>query len=92
MPGMRPASREDLEQAVAFCMGARREGILKLYVLHESGDLVGVFSSQKKLTDYIALCPTVTEFQMNPDGLSTFERDANYRTQVVNLDEARTDA
>ena len=92
MLDVRTAGEENLEQAVAYGMGARREGILKLYVLHESGDLVGVYSTQEKLTDHIALNPTVVEFEVNSDGVSTSERDANYRTQVVNLDEARTDA
>jgi len=93
MSGLSISSGAGAERTLAYGLGSRRAGVLmKLYVLHESGELVGVFSSPEKLADHIALNPTVVGFVVNSDGVETVDRVAAYRTQVVNLNEPRTDA
>lgn len=84
---------KSLERPKPYGMGTGREGVLmEVFVLTESGDLVGVFSSREKLTEHIVLCPTTIEFSTSPDGFLTEERECDYRTQRVLLDLVLTDA
>lgn len=93
MPRVFQDSRENLEYAFPHGLGSRREGVLvELFVLTESGDLVGVFSTREKLVGHVTLCPTTAEFTQSPDGIKTEERLCNYRTQRVVLDTVLSDA
>lgn len=84
---------QSLERPESCGMGTEREGVLmEVFVLTESGDLVGVFSTREKLTEHIVLCPTTFDFQQAPDGFNTAERECDYRTQRVLLDVVLTDA
>lgn len=93
MSEMRQASEESLERPLAYGMGQGRERVLmELFVLTESGKLVGVFSTRGRLLDQIASCPYTFEFEQSPDGIKTIERACDYRTQRVLLDRVLTDA
>lgn len=93
MSEMRSAIAESLERPESYGMGTGREGVLmEVFVLTESGELVGVFSCREKLTEHIWLCPTTFDFQQAPDGFNTAERECDYRTQRVLLDVVLTDA
>ncbi len=84
---------ESVERPESYGLGSRREGVLmELFVLTETGKLVGVFSSKGRLLDHIGSCPYTFEFEQSPDGIKTVERACDYRTQRVLLDQVLTDA
>lgn len=93
MSEVQQACNTSFERSIADGLGTGREGILmEVFVLTETGKLVGVFSNRNRVLSHVEECPFTVDFIQSADGIKTQERACDYHIQRVILDRVLTDA